>query len=281
MKVLLSGGNSSVARALAPLLAASCDVVTAGRTDCDFFLDLSASQEDILLPEDADVVVHTAAHFGGAGAEAIVAAESVNVLGTLKLCAWASHARVKHFVLVSSVFAGLDPGSAQYGIYALSKKHGDEAASFFCSTVPMTLTILRPSQIYGAEVSRAHQPFFYSIVDKAERGEDITIHGSRDPLRNYIHVDDVAAIIAKCVRSRPQGIFPCIHTQDTSYARIADAAFSAFGKGGRVVFAADMPDIPDNVFPHDHRLYERIGYYPGISIRQGMEKLALARQASR
>ena len=39
------------------------------------------------------------------------------------------------------------------------------------------------------------------------------------------------------------------------------------------------PDIEDNVFPHDDRLYDRIGFRPRISIEQGMEMIAAAKAA--
>src|SRR4030095_15097078 len=65
VKVVIVGGNSSVGLALKAVLSDSCDVITAGRKNCDIALDLAWPLARFLLPEDVDAVVHTAAHFGG------------------------------------------------------------------------------------------------------------------------------------------------------------------------------------------------------------------------
>ena len=86
MKVVLVGGTSSISVALKQKLSEFCEVITAGRTNCDLKIDLSDSLENIVFPSDIDVVIHTAAHFGGKSASEIIEAENINVLGTLKLC---------------------------------------------------------------------------------------------------------------------------------------------------------------------------------------------------
>jgi nucleoside-diphosphate-sugar epimerase len=123
-----------------------------------------------------------------------------------------------------------------------------------------------------------HQPFFYTIVDKAEKGEDITIYGSHDALRNYIHVDDLTAIIAKVVQNKIEGIYSCLHTTDLTFSQIAKAALSAFNSKGKIHFLKEKADIPDNIFKKDTSLYKKIGFYPQISIEDGMKRIALYRE---
>jgi nucleoside-diphosphate-sugar epimerase len=282
MKILIVGGTSSVARALKPVCSEFSEVITAGRAHCDITLDLQDAIETMAIPNDIDVVIHTAAHFGGKADAEILEAENINVLGTLKLCQVAVQARAKHFVLVSSISACLKENSEFYSIYALAKKHSEEVARFYCAAHSLSLTILRPSRIYGNEDSfRQHQPFLYTMVDKAEKGEDIPIYGSHDALRNYIHVDDLARIIAKVVQNRLEGTYSCMHTTDLTYSQIARAALLAFESKGNVHFLKDKSDIPDNIFAEDHSLYERIGFYPQVSIEDGMKQLAFYRKSIR
>jgi len=165
-----------------PVVGEFAEVITAGRQNCDIRLDLNAP-EAIDLPGDLDVVINTAASFGGAGFDDFVRAESVNGLGVLRLCDACVRARTRHLVLISSIFAGLDQSSGYYSIYALSKRHGDELAQLFCSNARLPLAILRPSQFYGdGDAQRKHQPFLSSIVDKAAAGEEIQIYGTHDAL---------------------------------------------------------------------------------------------------
>ena len=275
MKVVIVGGNSSLGSALEASLSGSCEVVTAGRSNCDISLDLTWPIERFSLPPDVDVVVHTAAHFGGKTATDVLEAENVNVLGTLKLCQAAVNAKARHFVLISSIFASLTEDSEHYGAYALSKRHAEEVARLVCATCSLPLAVLRPSQIYGAgSRSRAHQPFLYLMIDRAKNGEDIVLYGSRDPRRNFIHIDDLTEVIAKVVAMGIVGTFACQHPRDVTYTEIAKAAFQAFNTRGSVRFLPEKPDIPDNVFTVDDALYRAIGWHPSTSIEDGLRRIA-------
>lgn len=278
MKILIVGGTSSTGRALKPVLSEFSKVITAGRKKCDVTFDLNDPIKKITLPNDIDTVVHVAAHFGGKTAKEILEAENINVLGTLKLCQAAVNARVKHFVLISSMSVSLKKNSEYYSIYAISKRHSEEVAQFYCSTHSLPLAILRPSQIYGnGDSFRRHQPFFYIIVDKAEKGEDIAIYGSNDALRNYMHIDDLTNIIARVVRNKVEGIYPCTHTTDVTFSQIAKAALLAFNSKANVHFLKAKADIPDNIFEKDDSLYRKIDFYPQIFIEDGMKKISLYR----
>ncbi len=276
MKVLIVGGSSSVGKAVKPVLSEFSDVITAGRTNCDLVLDLNHQIDDLVLPDKIDTVIHAAAHFGGKTNKEMVDAEEVNALGTLKLCQAAVKAKAKHFILISSIFSSTE--NRQPSIYSLSKRHAEELAEFYCSSNLLPLTIIRPSQLYGDEDSfRRHQPFFYSIVDKAENGEDVVFYGSNDAKRNFLHIDDLTQVMRRVVKNVTEGIYACTNISDITYSQIAEAAFSAFNRKGNIEFLKNKDDIPDNVFVKDSLLFEKIGYYPQITIEEGMKRLAKKR----
>ena len=279
MRIAIIGGNSNLGTALKTRLALSHEVITVGRKNCDVDLDLKDAIDNINLPANLDTVIHTAAHFGGKSDNDIRDAEYINVIGTLKLCQAAKKANVKHFILVSSIFSSINPGSQQYNIYTLSKKHAEELAGFYCSQNALPLTIIRPAQLYGnSEGFRKHQPFFYDLIDKAGRGEDISLYGSHDPKRNYIHIDDVTRVIAEVVEKKIEGIYSCAQLNYVTYKQIAETAFHLFKKGGSVYFLKDKPNIPDNLVDADSSLYEKIGFYPEISLEEGIRRLVIEKQ---
>ena len=115
MKILIIGGTSSLGTALKNAFQESDEVITAGRKNCDISIDLRDPVEKIVFPNDIDVVIHTAAHFGGKEAAEIIECENINVVGTLKLCRAAVQANVKHFVLISSMSACVKQGSEYFG----------------------------------------------------------------------------------------------------------------------------------------------------------------------
>jgi UDP-glucose 4-epimerase len=274
MKILLAGGHSSLAQVLRPVLASFAEVLTAGRRGCDVELDLAWPAERFELPQEIDVVVNTAAHFGGRGFDAILAAEHVNALGGLKLCHAARERGVRHFVNISSTSAYLDSCSEYFGIYALSKRHADEILQLYCANESLPCTILRPSQLYGELDSfRRHQPFLYNILDKVLRNEDVVIYGSRDALRNYLHADDFCRIIASVIKGCVEGVYSCTSREDVSLIGVANAVIKAAGSSSKAVFNRDMKDIPDNVFSYDDSLYRKVGIYPEIGVEQGIARL--------
>jgi len=280
MKILLVG-NSSLAQVLRPVLASFADVLTAGRRDCDVTLDLGWPVEQFRLPSGIDVVVNTAAHFAGPDFNAILAAEDINTLGGLKLCHAARAAGVRHFVQISSINAGLDSASDYYGIYAISKRHADEAIAYYCAKAKLPCAILRPSQLYGgAATFSRHQPFLYGTLEKALGNEDIVIYGSRDARRNYLHAQDFCRIIAAVVSGGVEGLYCCTSEQDSSLLEVANAAIKAAGSTSSVAFDLAMNDIPDNVFPYDDQLYRLTDTYPAIGIEDGIARLAADRSAA-
>lgn len=279
MKILLVGGNSSLAHALRPVLAQFSEVLTAGLSGCDVKLDMIWPAERFDLPVGLDVAIHLAAHFGGESFDAMLAAEEVNVLGTLKLAHACTRVQVGHLVQISSIFAGLAEDSLFYNSYALSKRHAEELARLYCQSVGLPLAILRPSQLYGeGESFRRHQPFLYALLDQAQRGEDIVFYGKNDAQRNFIHVADMAEVIARVVQQRIEGRYDCASLTNVRFSEIANAAVTAFGSSSEIRFDATKPDVPNNAFEADESLYRLIDYFPQISIEQGLAREAVRRK---
>lgn len=280
MRILLTGGHSSLAQVLRPVLASFAEVLTAGRSGCDVELDLAWPAERFELPAGLDAVIHLAAHFGGQDFDAMLAAEEVNVLGALKLAHACTRAGVGHLVQVSSIFAGLGEDSPFYNSYSLSKRHAEELTRLYCHSVGLPLAILRSAQLYGeGESFRRHQPFLYALLDRAQCGDDIVLYGSHDARRNFIHVEDVAEVIARVVRLRIEGRYDCVSPSNASFSEIAAATVAAFGSDSAIRFDTAKPDIPDNAFAADEVLYRLIDYFPRISLKQGLAREAARRRA--
>lgn len=266
--VLFVGANSAFAKRAKELLESDFKIITAGRKDCDYNVDL---KNEFNLPKNIDIVINFAASFGGKTDDEIKNAIETNVVGLFNLCKACKKANVKHLVSISSIFTKLSKDHPQYNIYAVTKKQADILAEYYCMNEHINLTILCPSQIYGYDDSfRKNQPFFYHIIDKAQKGEDIDIYGKNDALRNYICVDDLIEILKRVVLNEVYGNYDCIYPVNISYGEIAKTAFKVFGKGGKINFISDKADIPNNIFTYDDKLYKLIEYTPVITIEQGI-----------
>ncbi len=277
-KVLIIGANSAFAKDVAPILAGQHEVITAGKTGCDVYCDIPGT---VTIPDGVDVVINFAASFGGTSDEDISDALRTNVQGTLEICKASKKAGVAHIISISSIFTLLDETSPSYSIYALTKKHADELATFYCRLNRLPLTILRPSRIYGdSDRFEKNQPFLYHLIRKAESGDDIAIFGKHDPERNYIHTADLAEVIMKVIDQRVEGAYATTYPTNVTYSQIAKAAQKIFGRGGKVSFLDDKPDIPNDEFPLDQSLYQNTDFQPQISIEAGIERIKQFREGS-
>lgn len=276
-RVLVIGANSTLARWVVPVLKEEgYSITTAGRSGCDIDCDIT---KKFSIPKDTDVVINFAAAFGGKDDDQISEAVRTNIEGTLNICQASREAGVSHLVCISSIFTHLTPESPFYSIYSLTKRQADDLAQLYCEMNSIGLTILRPSQIYGdGDEFAAHQPFFYTMIDQAQVGDDIALYGSRDPKRNYIHSIDVAETIRRVVASRVLGIYDCANPEDITYGQIARTAQEIFDAGGKAIFIADKEDIPDNIFVSDQSLFDKIDYHPQISIEKGLKRIKLWRE---
>jgi nucleoside-diphosphate-sugar epimerase len=276
--ILIIGANSVVAEETIDLLSKGNNVVTAGRNNCDIYVDIT---KKIDIPNGVDIVINFAAAFGGESDNDFTGTVDTNIKGTINICRAAKKASVKQTILISSIFALLNEGSPFYNLYSITKKQADELAVFYCKKNKMQLTILRPAQIYGdSDKFAKHQPFLYRIIDHAEQGEDINIYGNNDAKRNYIHSRDVAEIIKRVITETVEGVYTCAYPSNTSYSEIGKTAQKIFNKDGRILFLKNKNDIPDNVFTKDLTLYEKLNYHPKISISEGIERIKNFREKS-
>lgn len=281
MKILIVGSTSVIGQTFAARLRALGEVRTAGRREADFQFDLTQWERMPEIEEAFDVVIHVAADFGGGANDDFVRAELVNAAGTFSVCRLAQHVQAKHLVHLSSISATYQPGDPYYGIYALSKRHGEEAAQFFCAERGMALTVLRPTQVYDAAGEcRPHQALLYVMADRAQAGQDIHLYGTHDARRNYIFLDDLSEICLRVLQGTHTGTFACGHPQSVRLSEMAGAAFAAFGNGGESQFMADKPDLADLPPVDEDILYRQIGYWPGVDIGEGFRRIKHYRESN-
>ena len=280
MKILVIGGNSSLGKSLVPVLSKYNKVITTGRTEGDFYFSLTGKIGEIVLEyfNGIDIIINLAGAFKTDTEYDIRETEEINVLGTLRVCWLAKELKAKHLILISTTHVDTPSTSDYYNAYTISKKHAEEIATYYCKCNYIPLTILRPSQIYGTEAFRKHQKSFYTIIDMAEWGKSIVLRGTNDALRNFIHIDDLTTIIELVISTETTGTYMCAYPTNITLTHICKAAYNAFRQKELFCFDGYSDDIPSNVFSNDNSLYDKINFFPQISIEQGMRMIAKQRE---
>jgi len=112
----------------------------------------------------------------------------INVLGAVTLLETARAAKVKRYVLASSVYVFSESGS----FYRASKQAAERFVETYHSRYDLEYTILRYGSLYGPRADR-HNGIF-RMLQQAVGDNCITYGGNGEALREYIHVTDAARL---------------------------------------------------------------------------------------
>lgn len=252
--------------------------MTAGRAGSDtpdvaFDLSQTPHPQDVAAHAPCDVAVLCVAAFRGNGVTEAVENEQVNAVGALRALHLASALRCRRVVYLNSISCFDRPENRYFGSYGLSKKHGEELLEHHCKRLGIGFASLILAQIYDeGDEGRRHQPMFYRLLDSARRGEDVTLFGRVDALRNFIHLNDVVAAIAGVAEREITGRHPVLGPETLPLSRIAETAYEVFGTRGQVRFFPDKPDIPTVYIPPDGDLFERVGHRR-LDLRAGLSSV--------
>lgn len=223
---------------------------------------------------DFDTLIHCAASFEGDSPESLVANERVNSVGALNMCRLAKNRDCRHFVYISSIFTYNNRFNEYFNSYGLSKRHGEENISFFCKHNNMDYSILNFSQIYDAQrKAEKHQRILYFFIDTVLAGDNVTLFGKNNPKRNFIFIDDVVEIITRVVNGRVCGKYDCVHPESHTIRDIISVISDAAARDITVTQRKDKPSIRRIYIPSDMTLYDKIDYYPRVSLASGVRQI--------
>lgn len=110
----------------------------------------------------------------------------VNVIGTINCLEAAKAARVKRFLLASTVYVSGNRGS----FYRLSKQTCESLCKTYHEEYGLEYTVLRYGSLYGREAN--HWNFIYGVCKSLLTTGEFTYSSSPDAVREYIHINDAA-----------------------------------------------------------------------------------------
>jgi len=272
MRVLIVGSRSMVGKRLQRRLGPSFSVKTAGRGNtADLTFDLAAP---FVPPADAgtfDVVIHCAGAFGANTLDEAVRNETINAVGSLRVAELAHAVGCHHLISVNSISIYNHPENQYFGSYGLSKKHGHENLLWGCEQLGIGYTSLLVSQIYDEYgEARRHQPLLYHIVDCARSGAEVVLFGRVSPRRNFIFIEDVAAVVQGVIEQSVLGTFAVLASESPTLVEVAETAFRVFGTLPRIKRLTDKPDPQTIHLPDDRRIYDRLGWHAATTLESGL-----------
>jgi dTDP-L-rhamnose 4-epimerase len=162
-------------------------------------------------------------------------------------------------------------------VYAWTKRAQEEQCAYAASTFAIPVTILRYFNVYGSRQSLTNPytgvvSIFYS---RMRAGEDISLYEHGGPIRDFVHVSDVARanVLAMDADVEPGTRINVGSGEDSSIEAVAWALAAVCG--------ADVPILPTDQFrvgdiyacyADIRRAADLLGYRPNASLPPGMEE---------
>lgn len=208
---------------------------------------------------------------------------STNVLGTQILADAAMRHGIRRFVHVSTdeVYGPLANGSATENDparptvpYAASKAASDLVALSYFHTYGVPVCVTRSSNNYGAyQHPEKIVPLF---ITKLLKSEPVTLHGSGQHVRNWLHVEDNCAGIELVLRGGVPGeIYNIAGGTDLTNKELTDALLRVCGAGWDSVIY--VPDRRANDIRYSMawtKISDSLGYQPTHDLADGLAETA-------
>jgi UDP-glucose 4-epimerase len=233
-RVVIVGAGGFVGMAAAKrLLAAGARVAGLARQDVDLLAHDAMERLTAILRKD-DTLVMIAAQAPVKNNAMLI--DNLRMMAAV--CGALASVPVEHVIYVSSDAVYADAGgllcetscaqpTSLHGVMHLARE------TMLANSYTGPLCILRPTLIYGAaDPHNGYGPNRFRRL--ANRGEDIMLFGDGEERRDHVYIDDVAEIIARCVRHKSDGVLNIATGTATSFREIAERVAAISPKTSRI-----------------------------------------------
>jgi GDP-L-fucose synthase len=291
-RIWVAGHLGMVGAALVRRLATDGhDVLTAGRDRVD--LVRQAEVEAFVAAEKPDVVVIAAARVGGIAANAAFPVDFLhdNLMIEANIMRAAADNGVTRLLFLGSscIYPRLAPQPmAEDALltgpleetnqwYAIAKIAGIKLAQAYRQQRGLDYISAMPTNLYGPgdnydlESSHVIPALLRKAIEARDSGAaTMTVWGSGTPLREFMHVDDLADALVFLLEGYSQADHINVGTgREVTIAEVAQLIADTVGFTGKLVFDTSRPDGTPRKLMDSSRLLA-LGWAPRIALRNGL-----------
>lgn len=272
-RILITGSSGFIGSQLVKRLEGS-KVIT--YSDSGLRVDLQ-NREDVLKFDSADILIHLG---GKTPQEELGWSEYFdnNVVGTLNVLEYCLQKKVKKMIYVSSYVYGTptycpideDHPVNPHNAYTESKYLGERLCEFYCKRTDMSLTILRPFNIYGKSMRGGF--LIANLINSARTGEKATII-NKNSRRDFLHVDDFVELILKIKdHDFKCEIFNVGSGTSYSFEEILKKLERITAKRIPVDYKEDKETFIEEITADISKIRDKIRWQPRLTIDDGLRK---------
>jgi GDP-L-fucose synthase len=292
MTIIVAGATGLAGSAIVKAFEAKgATVIGINRSVVD--LENSGQTQDFVASIKPSLIVDAAAKVGGIGANnsfpVEFLADNLRIQGNLMKAA--HKAGVPNFVFLGSSciyprdcaqpikeeYLMTGPLEETNSAYAVAKIAGIELINSYRKEYGTKWISLMPTNLYGPrdnfDLTASHvlPAFIRRFVEAAESGAStVTLWGSGSPLREFLHVDDLAQAVVIASEKYDSSLHLNIGSgEDLSIKELASTVARAAGFSGEIHWDASKPDgTPRKVL--DVSRIKALGWKPTITLEEGI-----------
>jgi len=248
---------------------------------------------DFIAKAEPTLIIDAAAKVGGIGANNLYPVEflSDNLAIQSNLMNAAHKAGVPNFVFLGSSciyprdcaqpikeeYLMSGPLEETNSAYAIAKIAGIELINSYRKEYGTRWISLMPTNLYGPrdnfDLTASHvlPAFIRRFIEAAESGADkVTLWGSGTPLREFLHVDDLAQAVVVASEKYDSNLHLNVGSgEDLSIKDLAEKVAAAAGFAGEIEWDSSKPDgTPRKVL--DVSRVKALGWKPTITLDEGI-----------
>jgi GDP-L-fucose synthase len=163
--------------------------------------------------------------------------------------------------------------------YAVAKISGVKAIEAVRKQFGMDYVSMMPTNLYGPfdnfDLQTSHVlPAMIRKFHEAERNgnEDVVLWGTGKPMREFLHVDDLANAVSFAVDKRlPDNLYNVGLGSDISIIDIAEKIQNIIGHKGHIIWDSGKPDGTPRKWMDSTKL-RSLGWQPKIDLEEGIRK---------
>jgi GDP-L-fucose synthase len=292
VQFLILGNTGLVGNSIFRALVEAGESVTGASSKEIDLLNQEATREYI-LGSSPDVVIDAAARVGGIGANNNFPVDFLdqNLRIQSNLMSACLEAKVEKFVFLGSSCVypkhSVQPIKEEYlmtgplettnSAYAIAKIAGIELVKSYRKQFGTKWISLMPTNLYGPQdnfhLTDSHvlPAFIRRFVEAVEIGADkVILWGTGSPLREFLHVDDLASAVILATEKYDSDLHLNIGTgEDLSIKQLAGKVAKAAGFSGTIEWDSSRPDgTPRKVL--DVSRINALGWKPTITLDEGI-----------
>lgn len=135
---------------------------------------------------------------------------------------------------------------------------------------PGSVTILRPSNIYGPGQSLKHGfGVVRTLLERAKDGDTVTVYGDGSVVRDYLYIDDFVLACLKALTG-PSGIYNCGAGQGTSLASLLELIERVTGRVLQIEYQPVRASDVKRIVLDIKLAEEQLNWVPSVSLEEGV-----------